>query len=156
LRGFTFAVALVILDLLGGCSINDAHTALRAQKSLIGMKEVDLETCMGAPDEKSTYGSTDILTYYATSTSSTSISIPVIGGVGDSYGGYCHTVIRLDHGVVDSVRYTGETNAFVAPDAYCAPTVRGCVRHPTKPLNPAPAKASASAYWGTMWSGELG
>jgi hypothetical protein len=113
------------MALLGGCSLNDSHTAFRAQTTLLGMREVDLQTCMGAPDEKSIFGSTEILTYYATSTSSTSLSIPLIGGIGESYGGYCHTIIRLDQGVVDGVRYTGETSAFVAPDAYCAPTVRG-------------------------------
>jgi len=129
---------------LGGCSISDSHTAFKAQKSLLGMKEVDLQTCMGVPDSKSTFGPTEILTYAATSTSSTSTSIPLIGGIGESYGGYCHTIIRLDQGVVDSVRYIGETNAFIAPDAYCAPIVRGCVGYTPAPA-PAPVAMNTPA-----------
>ncbi len=156
LRQFRFCRAVAILLLLGGCSLNDSHTASRAQTALLGMKEVDLQTCMGAPDEKSTFGSTEVLTYYATSTSSTSISIPLIGGIGESYGGYCHTIVRIDQGVVDSVRYTGETSAFVAPDAYCAPTVRGCVGDPPKPLSPPMAKTAMSAYWVDVRSRRFG
>jgi hypothetical protein len=127
--------------LLAGCSVNDSHTALRAQSVLVGMREVDLETCMGVPDQHNSFGATDILTWYATSTSSTSLSIPLVGGIGESYGGYCHTVVRLEHGVVAEVRYVGETNAFIAPVAYCAPSVRGCVANPPKP----PAATAAEA-----------
>jgi len=124
---------LATATLLAACSINDSHLAARAQKSLLGMNEVTLQTCLGAPDEKSVFGATEILTYYATSTSSSSYSIPVIGGIGFSNGGYCHTIIRLDNGLVTTIRYTGETRAFAAPDAYCAPTVGGCVTNPPPP-----------------------
>ncbi len=132
-------LALTSLVLLAGCSINDARVAGRARTTLLGMQEVDLQTCMGAPDEQSKFGNTEILTYYATSTSSTSFSIPLIGGIGTSYGGYCHTILRLENGRVVSVRYVGETNAFIAPNAYCAPTVRGCVSDPPAPTPMAPA-----------------
>jgi len=129
-------LAVSALVLLGGCSVNDSHMAFRAKHSLLGMNEVQLQTCMGAPDEKNVFGSTEILTYYATSTSSTSFTIPLVGGIGASYGGYCHTIVRIDRNVVDSVRYVGETNAFVAPDAYCAPSVRSCVSNPPSPTGP--------------------
>jgi hypothetical protein len=119
--------------LLTSCSINDSRLAVRAQKSLLGLNEVTLQTCLGVPDEKSVFGTTEILTYYATSTSSSSYSIPVIGGISFSNGGYCHTIIRLDNGLVTTVRYTGENRAFAAPDAYCAPTVGGCVTNPPAP-----------------------
>jgi hypothetical protein len=135
LRRHVWPVAM----LLGGCSVNDAHTALHAQTALLGFNEVALQTCMGVPDQKAVFGKTEILTYDATSTSSTSFTIPLIGGVGTSFGGYCHTVIRLDNGLVDGVRYVGETNAFIAPDAYCAPSVRGCLSNPP-PATPATAQ----------------
>jgi hypothetical protein len=126
-------LALGCAVLLAGCSVDDAHLARRARTSLLGMNEVTLQTCMGAPDEKSVLGNTEILTYYATSTSSSNFSIPIVGGIGFSNGGYCHTIIRLDNGTVTGVRYTGETRAFAAPDAYCAPSVGGCVNNPPKP-----------------------
>jgi hypothetical protein len=124
---------------LGACSINDSRTATRAQKALLGMNEVQLQTCMGAPDEKNSFGATEILTYYATSTSSTTTAIPLIGGISETHGGYCHTIIRIDHDVVDSVRYAGEINALIAPNAYCAPSVRGCVNNPPPPGMPGQA-----------------
>jgi hypothetical protein len=142
-RRFVRRVALAGLVLLAGCSVGDSRTADRAERSLIGMQEVDLLTCMGVPDEQAAFGSTKILTYYSTSTSSTSISIPLIGGIGDSYGGYCHTIVKLQNGRVMGVRYTGETNAFVAPNAYCASTVRGCVNDPPAPTMPGPAPVAA-------------
>ncbi len=139
--------ALAAVTLLSACSIHDSHTAMQAQKFLLGMNEVTLETCLGAPDEQATFGNTQILTYYATSTSSSSYSIPVIGGISFSNGGYCHTVIRLDNQIVTSVRYTGENRAFAAPDAYCAPTVGDCLANPPArpPAGPATAQEPVTA-----------
>ncbi len=125
--------ALLFGMALAGCSVDDSHLAARARTSLVGMNELTLQTCLGAPDEKSVFGNSEVLTYYSTSTSSSNFSIPVIGGIGFSNGGYCHTIVRLDNGLVIGVRYTGETRAFAAPDAYCAPTVGGCVENPPKP-----------------------
>jgi hypothetical protein len=144
-RGSVRRLALTGLIFLAGCSINDARTADRAQTTLVGMQEVDLQTCMGAPDQKAVFGGTEILTYYSTSTSSTSLSIPLIGGIGNSYGGYCHTILRLQNGRVVGVRYTGETNAFIAPNAYCASTVRGCVNNPPPPTPTPPVAATTPA-----------
>jgi hypothetical protein len=126
-------IAALSMVLLGGCSLNDSHLARRAQTMLLGMNEVALQTCLGGPDQKSTFENTEILTYYATSTSSSSFSLPVVGGIGFSNGGYCHAIIRLDDGVVTGVRYTGENRAFAAPDAYCAPIVGDCVNDPPTP-----------------------
>jgi len=115
---------------LGGCSVGDSHLAEKARTSLLGMREVDLQTCLGVPDQKAVFGNVEILTYYSTSTSSSNVSIPVVGGIGFSNGGYCHATFRLQDGRVVGLRYTGETRAFAAPDAYCAPIVGECVRHP--------------------------
>jgi hypothetical protein len=119
---------LLLALVLAGCSVGDSRTALRAQTALLGANEIALETCMGAPDQKNSFGTTDILTYEFTSTSSTSLSIPLIGGIGDSYGGDCRVIVRADAGRVVSIHYVGETNAFIAPDAYCAPIVRTCLK----------------------------
>jgi hypothetical protein len=136
--------ALAVVTLLSACSIHDSHLAERAKTSLLGMNELTLQTCMGSPDEKSVFGKSEVLTYYATSTSSSSYSIPVIGGIGFSNGGYCHTIVRLDDGLVTDVRYVGETRAFAAPDAYCAPSVGGCVTNPPPP-SPMPGAAPAAS-----------
>jgi hypothetical protein len=125
MRPYPIILALLAL---AGCSVGDSHTALRAQTALLGANEIALETCMGAPDQKNSFGTTDILTYEFTSTSSTGLSIPLIGGISDNYGGDCRVIVRADAGRVVSIRYSGETNAFIAPDAYCAPMVRTCLK----------------------------
>jgi hypothetical protein len=63
------AVWVILMCVLFGCALQDARTALTAQRSLIGWSEVDLESCLGAPDQHSTFGDIDILTYIGNSTS---------------------------------------------------------------------------------------
>jgi hypothetical protein len=119
---------LVLLSLTN-CAVNDSHIAQEAESRLVGMSDVDLESCLGVPDQHASFGSTDVLTYYATSTSNNSYAIPVIGGFGFSNGGYCHTTFQLQHGHVTQILYSGEKNQTLAPDAYCAPIVRTCIEH---------------------------
>lgn len=125
--------ALLLLPLLGGCAVHDSRIAHLAQKRLVGMREVDLEACLGVPDQHNSYGSTDILTYYANSSSGISYGIPLIGGVSFNNGGNCHAIFRVEDGRVTELRYTGEKNATGASDAYCAPIVRSCVDQPERP-----------------------
>ena len=113
--------------LLAGCAIGDSHVADRAQTRLIGMNEVDLYTCLGAPDQHQTFGNVDILTYYTSSSSSVSYQLPLIQGPSFSNGGNCHLTVRLDDQAVTRILYSGEKNATGAPDAYCAPIVRSCL-----------------------------
>ena len=93
------------------------------------MAEVDLESCLGVPDQHNTFGKTDVLTYYATSTSAENFAVPVIGGLSFSNGGYCHATFQLKDGHVTQLLYSGEKNATLAPDAYCAPILRTCITH---------------------------
>src|SRR5947209_1792431 len=77
-----FAGPMVMLT---ACAVKDSEIAQRAQRRFIGMSEVDLQSCLGAPDEHSSFDSTKVLTYYATSTSSTNFTLPV-GGLGIANG----------------------------------------------------------------------
>lgn len=115
--------------LMTGCAVEDSHIAHNAQTRLIGMAEVDLESCLGSPDQHSSFGTTDVLTYYAPSTSSDTWSIPVIGGFSFTNGGYCHATFQIKDGRVTQILYSGEKNATLAPDAYCAPILRTCLAH---------------------------
>jgi hypothetical protein len=118
-------VSIILMCVLSGCALEDARTALTARRGLIEWSEVDLETCLGAPEQHSTFGDTEILTYIGNSTSNKGINLG--GIVTFSGGGYCHAIFRVKDGRVVEVHYSGETNATLAPDAYCAPIVRGCV-----------------------------
>ncbi|MBE7212571.1 MAG: hypothetical protein INR65_16250 [Gluconacetobacter diazotrophicus] len=119
----------LLVALVGGCAANDARIADNARTRLIGLSEVELESCLGVPDQHATFGGTDVLTYYATSSSSISYSIPIVGGLGFSNGGYCHATFRVDDGRVTRVMYSGEKNATGGANAYCVPIVRSCMAY---------------------------
>jgi hypothetical protein len=122
-----FRLALAAPLLLAACAVNDSHIAQNARVSLMNMSEVALESCLGVPDQHSNFGDTDILTYDASSSSNTSYSVPFVGGLGFSNGGYCHATFQLRHQHVTQLLYSGEKNATLAPDAYCAPILRTCL-----------------------------
>jgi hypothetical protein len=155
---------LFVALLLAGCAVNDSRIAQSARTRLLGLSEVDLESCLGAPDQHGSFGGTDILTYYTTSSSNITYSIPVIGGIGLNNGGNCHATFQLRQGRVTQILYSGEKNATLAADAYCAPIFRTCLEHlgrissappkqPTdrvlpdsrKPTLPQPSSATATA-----------
>ncbi len=132
--------AMLCLAVLSGCAVEDSRLAQRARTRLLGMKEVDLVACLGSPDQHSGFPGTDVLTWYAASSSSLSFSLPIVGGLAANNGGYCHVTVRLDGGLVTHLIYSGEKNATLAPDAYCAPILRSCLAE----LPPQPAGAKAS------------
>ena len=123
-RWFALAAALIVL---GACSMQDAMVADRARTRLIGMGEADLESCVGSPDQHSSFGDTDVITYEFTSSSSTSWELPIIQGPSFSNGGSCRMTVRFDGQIADRITYSGEKNATAAPNAYCAPIVRSCL-----------------------------
>ena len=112
---------------LGGCAVHDSRIADYAKTRLLGLKEVDLVACLGGPDQFRQFPGTDVLTWYATSSSSLGFSPPIVGGFSVNNGGYCHITARVDDGVVTRILYSGEKNGTLAPDAYCAPIVRSCL-----------------------------
>jgi hypothetical protein len=122
-------IALAALLAVSACAVQDSHIAQAAQRRLLGFSEVDLESCLGVPDARAHFGNTDILSYYATSASSTNYTIPLIGGIGFSNGGYCHATFKVVADRVTQILYSGEKNATLAPDAYCAPILRTCMQH---------------------------
>lgn len=113
--------------LLAGCAFKDSDVAAEARSRLIGLSEAELESCIGAPDQHSSFDNTDVLTYYASSTSNLSWSLPVVGGIGLTNGGYCHATFQITNGRVVRLLYSGEKNASLAADAFCAPIVRTCL-----------------------------
>jgi hypothetical protein len=113
--------------LLSACAVKDSHLAELAQSRLVGISEVALESCIGAPDEHASFGNTDVLTYYASSTNNINWTVPIVGGLAGSNGGYCHATFQVVGGRVVRALYSGEKDAPLAPDAFCAPIVRTCL-----------------------------
>ncbi len=138
-------LALVLLS-LPACSIEDSQVAHEAETTLMGLSEVDLQSCIGSPDQHTTFGNTDILTYYAVSTSSDTYAVPLVGGFSFTNGGYCHATFQVIDGHVTQILYSGEKNATFAPDAYCAPIVRTCLAHlRQKAASPAPTSPAPTS-----------
>jgi hypothetical protein len=117
----------LLLFLLSGCALEDSHVAKLARSRLVGLSEVALESCIGAPDQHTSFGRTDVLTYYASSTNNINWTLPIVGGLGSNNGGYCHATFQVVDGQVVRVLYSGEKNAPLAADAFCAPIVRTCL-----------------------------
>lgn len=65
-----------------GCAYENTLMAERAKTRLVGMSELELETCLGLPDKEATKGKTRFLSYNATSARTVNLSIPIVNGVG--------------------------------------------------------------------------
>jgi hypothetical protein len=121
-------ILCLCLFVLAGCSRGDVELAKQARTSLLGMSEVDLESCLRLPDQKVTEGKTTLFMYNANSSHSLSLTIPVIDFVGASFSGYCHATFRFEKDRVIAVHYSGDTDDPLGggQDAVCAPIVRSC------------------------------
>ncbi|MFO1025025.1 MAG: hypothetical protein U1E70_07580 [Acetobacteraceae bacterium] len=124
---------LALLPLLVGCSVIASQTAHRAQREFLGMSAEDLQTCIGLPDQHARIDAhTQLLTYnvMAPTSGGISLTVPVVGGITISGGGYCHITVKLQNDAVTEIRYSGEKDEIAAPDAVCAPALRACLRQP--------------------------
>lgn len=123
-------VLVLWLLVLAGCARNsdDVDIAKAARTSLLGMSQLQLESCLGLPDQKLTSGKTTLLMYNANSTHSLSLTVPIINFVGASFNGYCHATFRMEKDRVVAVHYSGDTDDPLGggKDAVCAPIVRSC------------------------------
>lgn len=126
---------LALLPFVGGCTLYGSHEAHKAQNGMIGMSDYELQSCVGAPDEKSQVGDAEILTYYATATDNgVTLTLPLIGGgVSLTGSGYCHATFTLSDGKVTKVQYTGDNSQLLAPQSICAPIVKACIPKPEQP-----------------------
>jgi hypothetical protein len=110
-----------------GCAYENTLRAARAKTSLVGMSELELETCLGLPDKEATKGRTTLLSYNATSARTVNLSIPIVNGVGMSIAGYCRATFRLEGGRVASLSYTGDGNPLEGENSACGSMMRACL-----------------------------
>jgi hypothetical protein len=123
---------IIVVPLLG-CALQEAHVATQAERNVIGISTSDLDLCAGLPTKTERINpTTETRSYELTegTNSGVTLTLPVIGGgVNLGNGGYCHATFKLVNGRVTELRYAGDTTVAGAPDAICAPIVRGCVAH---------------------------
>jgi hypothetical protein len=101
--------------------------AEQAKTGLVGMSELQLETCLGLPDKEATKGKTRLLSDNATGARTVNLSIPIVNGIGVSMAGYCRATFRLENGRVASVSYTGDSDPLEGANSACAALMRACL-----------------------------
>ena len=120
--------ALVACSLVG-CAAIDERIARSAKTDLVGMSALDVQTCLGLPDQRLVSGKTTLLTYFANATRTFGMSA---GLLILSFGGYCHATVRIEQDRVTGVTFSGDTSSLMSHDAACAPIVRSCLRRPSE------------------------
>lgn len=123
---------------LGGCGYYASRTAHKAQVTMIGMTEQDVQACAGIPTKTQTIDDHVKIFEYQRSrnigTATTSTLIPVqsvvniVRDVGGGDGNSCIADFRIVDGKVRDVYYSGDDDMLVGTDGVCSSVVRGCVR----------------------------
>lgn len=115
-----------------GCAYENSLMAAQTETSLVGLSELELETCLGLPDKEATKGKTTLLSYNATSARTVNLFIPIVNGVGLSLAGYCRATFWLENGRVAGVTYTGDNDPLEGPNSACGGLVRACLSRRSK------------------------
>jgi hypothetical protein len=92
------AIALGLAIGSSRCAYENTLMAAQAKTSLVGLSELEFETCLGLPDNEATKGKTRLLSYNATSAGTVNLSIPIVNGIGVSIVGSCRATFRLENG----------------------------------------------------------
>jgi hypothetical protein len=124
------AIALALAISSSGCGYENTLKAEQARTSLVGMSELELESCVGLPDKEATKGKTTLLVYNAPNATTLNLSVPIVNGVGVSMAGYCRATFRLENGAVTSVTYNGDSDPLEGEDSACGALVRACRQQP--------------------------
>jgi hypothetical protein len=98
---------------LAGCVYQRSEEASQARTELIGMTRAHVESCMGAPFDAETDGSTVLLTYNSSHRPEEKL--------------FCRVDIEISKGLVSQVRYSGWTGGMLSRDEQCAPIVEKCL-----------------------------
>jgi hypothetical protein len=72
------AIALGLAIGSTGCAYESSLMAAQAKTRLVGMSELELETCLGLPDKEATKGKTTLLSCNGTSGRTVNLLIPIV------------------------------------------------------------------------------
>ena len=107
--------------MLAGCAVSASRTAEKAQSSLVGITEEQLYTCAGVPHREAATPDVHVLTYFASGGATMNKNATRIRSR------YCEATFVLRNGIVQSVRYTGNTGRLLTKYRECEPIIRNCV-----------------------------
>ena len=127
------ATILFMAVFLFGCSFERAKVAQQAKSDLVGMKKVEVISCMGAPSSFIKQDNVEVLTYRYDGDShsiamATSIDTDVAIVPMKTARRACIVDLVLTDGVVSRVNYHGRTGGLATQGEQCALLVRNCVR----------------------------
>jgi hypothetical protein len=120
--------------ILAACGYPESRRAHKAQISMIGMTEEDLQACAGIPDKKQALNDdTSVLQYAYKPKATGAFSINPLGLGTLSFAGQgseCTAIFRIYKHRVSDLHFAGDTDLEIGTDGVCEPIVRGCVRQP--------------------------
>lgn len=127
-----------LLSPLSGCGYYSSHLAHKAQSTMIGMTEVDMQACVGIPDKSKVIDKHVTIYEYqrgrniAAAATSTLIPVQSVQNIFSDMGGgdgkSCVADFRVVDGKVQDVYYSGDNDMLIGTDGVCATVVRGCIR----------------------------
>ena len=112
----TLPLLLIVMGSAGGlasCVYQRSEEASQARAELIGMTRAHVESCMGAPFDAESDGTTATLTYNSSHSPEDKL--------------FCRVDIEISKGLVSQVHYSGWTGGMLSRDEQCAPVVEKCL-----------------------------
>ncbi|AQS86137.1 hypothetical protein A0U92_16795 [Acetobacter aceti] len=137
-RHVPFLACQLFLLSLSNCGYYASRVAHKAQASMIGMNENDMQACAGIPDKIKKID--DHMTIYeyqrvrniGVSANSTLIPVQsvqnIVSAMGGGDGKNCIADFRVVDGKVQDIYYSGDNDMLIGTDGVCSTVVRGCVR----------------------------
>lgn len=125
---------LVLLTLtLAGCSGQNLIQLQDARRQLVGFSDEKILACMGRPQGRFTFGSTEVWQYNSgigreqvNGTANTSGNSAMGAGAPVAGARYCVVNIAMSNRAVQSVNYSGLTGVL-PEDEQCASAVKACL-----------------------------
>ena len=107
----TATVFAILGGLLTGCALQQPS---EAQKTMVGMSQEQVRSCMGAPSETAITGNAEIWTYNSPNRGKS--------------GGQCKADLTMSQGLVSRVDYRGDAGDQVTKGGVCGSIVEKCAR----------------------------
>ena len=121
--------SILLALMLAGCSGSGQNLiqAQDARNQLVGLSDEKILACMGKPQGRFTYGSTEVWQYNSSAATGQAHDKPAMGaGASTPSTRYCVVNIAMSNRAVQSVNYSGLTGVL-PQDEQCASAVRACL-----------------------------
>ncbi|MFZ5504612.1 MAG: hypothetical protein ACOY7P_03900 [Pseudomonadota bacterium] len=127
------ATALGAAITLGGCAVQRANLAERAQSEMVGMSKKELLLCAGVPLRQERVEDLEFLTFSGggdsvSSGAATAVSSKTVVGTETTTRRYCEATFVLKNSAIEKVSYQGRTGGLLTKGEQCAFIVENCLK----------------------------